>query len=73
MRLRNDRNTLATIHNRLVNLLHKQRMEKNDSLQIQIKETSKPERALLLQEVGICDKRKQTTSIIIQFEFISDP
>lgn len=53
MRLRNDRNTLATIHNRLVNLLHKQRMEKNDSLQIQIKETSKPERALLLQEVGI--------------------
>ncbi|XP_018577281.1 uncharacterized protein LOC108915668 [Anoplophora glabripennis] len=51
LRLKNDRNTLAIIHNRLVNLLHKQCMENDNFLHKAVKETSKSERALLLQEI----------------------
>ncbi|KAJ8924550.1 hypothetical protein NQ315_000699, partial [Exocentrus adspersus] len=51
MRLKNDRNTLAIIHNRLVKLLHRQCMEKNALLHNEIRNTSNSEKALLLQEI----------------------
>ncbi|KAH1013060.1 uncharacterized protein LOC109543140 [Dendroctonus ponderosae] len=50
-RLRNERQTLALVHRRLVALLHRQCMEKNEFIESLLRTTTRSEKALLLQEI----------------------
>lgn len=54
--LRYERDTLRLVHNQLVHLLHDKCMDEDKLLSAQLRKSGEPTRALLLNEIRLCNK-----------------